>query len=430
MSQQQPEHGVEQPGVAPPSFEPTLSEMEARRAHDDALRHPHQAATGEVIAGGHGRVEEETRRLSERMTREAQERHEALLRLKTAPLAPPGMAPGMAPATPQVATSLASAPVAPARLLPPPASVHATLVALDGSTFAERALPYAEALAYLTGSAIMLGMCVHRSGRSANAGEDIEAVGSLDEARTAEDYTLRHSMLAARDRLIADGIIARASVVRGPDAVEGLLLLKDSIGADAVALASHSRAGFERAVLGSVADELVRRGDGLTLVIPPLAPDASERPVTFERALAPFDGSALSEETLRAIQPLLQREPTRDSERGWLRALTLFFVAEDHAQVRDAEIYLHDLREALLHIATAPTEITPVVALGSAPGAIVARAAGTPGASEPEPRHDLILMATHGRGGVGRWFYGSVATYVLQHSTVPVLLMRSVPASP
>lgn len=38
-------------------------------------------------------------------------------------------------------------------------------------------------------------------------------------------------------------------------------------------------------------------------------------------------------------------------------------------------------------------------------------------------RAGLIVMSTHGRGGLGRWLYGSVADQVLRHTTVPVLLV-------
>jgi nucleotide-binding universal stress UspA family protein len=38
---------------------------------------------------------------------------------------------------------------------------------------------------------------------------------------------------------------------------------------------------------------------------------------------------------------------------------------------------------------------------------------------------DLIVMSTHGRGGVGHLIYGSVAEYVARHSTVPVILVTS-----
>ncbi|MEZ4570921.1 MAG: universal stress protein [Thermomicrobiales bacterium] len=37
---------------------------------------------------------------------------------------------------------------------------------------------------------------------------------------------------------------------------------------------------------------------------------------------------------------------------------------------------------------------------------------------------DMIAMATHGRGGIGRLILGSVANRVLQHTTVPLLLIH------
>jgi len=37
---------------------------------------------------------------------------------------------------------------------------------------------------------------------------------------------------------------------------------------------------------------------------------------------------------------------------------------------------------------------------------------------------DLVVLTTHGRGGLGRVFFGSVADSVLRHSSCPVLLVR------
>lgn len=38
-------------------------------------------------------------------------------------------------------------------------------------------------------------------------------------------------------------------------------------------------------------------------------------------------------------------------------------------------------------------------------------------------RIDLIIMSSHGRSGVSRWFMGSVAERVMRYSMVPVLLV-------
>jgi nucleotide-binding universal stress UspA family protein len=44
-------------------------------------------------------------------------------------------------------------------------------------------------------------------------------------------------------------------------------------------------------------------------------------------------------------------------------------------------------------------------------------------------RADLIVMSTHGRGGLGRWVYGSVANRIVRGSSVPVLVVRADMAS-
>ena len=44
---------------------------------------------------------------------------------------------------------------------------------------------------------------------------------------------------------------------------------------------------------------------------------------------------------------------------------------------------------------------------------------------------DLIVMATHGRGALGRFWLGSVADHVVRHVSIPILLVRSgEPGSP
>lgn len=37
---------------------------------------------------------------------------------------------------------------------------------------------------------------------------------------------------------------------------------------------------------------------------------------------------------------------------------------------------------------------------------------------------DLVVIATHGRSGVSRWVWGSVADRILRSITIPVLMVR------
>lgn len=41
---------------------------------------------------------------------------------------------------------------------------------------------------------------------------------------------------------------------------------------------------------------------------------------------------------------------------------------------------------------------------------------------------DLLVIASHGRSGMSRWFLGSVAESVIRQSPAPVLLIRAAPA--
>jgi len=43
---------------------------------------------------------------------------------------------------------------------------------------------------------------------------------------------------------------------------------------------------------------------------------------------------------------------------------------------------------------------------------------------------DLLVMATHGRGGLARWFLGSVAEAIVRRASIPVLLVRASPLAP
>jgi nucleotide-binding universal stress UspA family protein len=151
----------------------------------------------------------------------------------------------------------------------------------------------------------------------------------------------------------------------------------------------------------------------------------------FKRILVPLDGSAVSERALPAAIALAQRfdsqvillqvqdipsptPPTSHSEAtmgwiGWVRE------ARQEAH-REAQRYLEALQRELdqqgvtvriLLRDTAPAEDILDVASAEA--------------------IDLIVMSSHGRGGLARWVFGSVAEKVVRHSPCPVLIIRQQP---
>ena len=85
------------------------------------------------------------------------------------------------------------------------------------------------------------------------------------------------------------------------------------------------------------------------------------------------------------------------------------------AQRQEAEQNLAKIREQLL--AEGVTNVTAFVAEGQLGDAIVDTAAAQ--------GCDLIIMATHGRSGLGRAVLGSVADHVVRNSHHAVLLVRT-----
>ena len=79
----------------------------------------------------------------------------------------------------------------------------------------------------------------------------------------------------------------------------------------------------------------------------------------------------------------------------------------------DQEIYLSQVASQM---GMAGIKVNPMVTSGEVAEEIWAMAS--------QNRVDLMVMSTHGRSGVGRLVLGSVASEVIQSSTIPILLLR------
>ncbi len=143
----------------------------------------------------------------------------------------------------------------------------------------------------------------------------------------------------------------------------------------------------------------------------------------YKRILLPLDGSKLAEAALPHAARLAQQF---DSELVLLRVVVSPYaiVAPDLVLAGTDP----DLRELSTHAAqylegvagqlrAQGLRVRTEVCEGPVAEAILEHAA--------QLGVDLIVMSTHGRGGVLRWVYGSVAERVLQGSTCPILLIRS-----
>lgn len=140
----------------------------------------------------------------------------------------------------------------------------------------------------------------------------------------------------------------------------------------------------------------------------------------FTTILVPLDGSDLAE---RALPQALTLADASGARLLLLRAAHGFnYPGGDPERIRlaalaEAEAYLEELAARL----GAPGRTIDTAArYGDAATAIAEEV--------PARQVSLISMSTHGRSGLGRWLFGSVADAVLRQATVPVLLIPATSA--
>ena len=145
----------------------------------------------------------------------------------------------------------------------------------------------------------------------------------------------------------------------------------------------------------------------------------------YKRALVPLDGSMVAEGIIPFI---LEIAGPLDMEVVLLRVVVPIppsvIEGSRHVEVEDVEKRRQEAEEYLAPIGAElrakGVRVRTQVRRGEPIAEILAgaRVAGA----------DLIAMTTHGRSGLGRLLFGSVAEAVLRQSEVPVFLMRQTEA--
>gem|GEM_PF-3378957 len=123
-------------------------------------------------------------------------------------------------------------------------SIRRVLVATDLSAFSNRAIAHAYQLVAAAGGDVTLLHVISDDG----------ALSTSD----AGIVTLLRSQIP--ESAPRNNIVTRTEVVRSPNAARALCEASDRLQADVVCLASHGRSGVKRALLGSVAEGVLRLG--------------------------------------------------------------------------------------------------------------------------------------------------------------------------
>jgi nucleotide-binding universal stress UspA family protein len=298
--------------------------------------------------------------------------------------------------------------------------IERILVPMDGTTFSEHALPHAIAVAKRAGASIDLAMVEVPSPLA------FPDLGFIQPLKDAELTYLE----GVAERVRAAGVEdVSIHVLEGfvPDALESH---RTSRGAALTVMSTHGRGPVARSWLGSVADHFARTTRGPVLMVRPDGDDGSEVALdslpSVERVMVTLDGSDLSEAAI---------EPALDMARLFGAGLTLVRVIE--YPNRTESVYLPDAVEAIedrLEESRSATQdelarVAARVADGEVPvdqeARVVIHAAEGILDIAGERGADMIVMASHGRGGVRRLLLGSVTDKVLRGSHRPVLVVRS-----
>jgi nucleotide-binding universal stress UspA family protein len=294
------------------------------------------------------------------------------------------------------------------------------IVPLDGSSFAEIALPTAFTIARAWNAEIEV-VTVH---------EPIPMPGvdygyGLWEKRSmewAEEY-LANVVARIKDEVGLD-VTSTLSVGSTAGALEHHARSRE---AELVVMTSHGRGPLNRMWLGSVTDRFIRCTSTPVLLV---RPEEGEEPdllkeITFDRILIPVDGSEEGDEILTpalalgkacdsAFVLLQVSGSTETFDPSFLPYAVRINPKTLEGERKKAEDNI-DARVA--RFSTEGVEVTGQVVLDDNPSNGVLHFAA---------KHDidLIAMATHGRGRVARMLLGSVTDKVVRGAHHPVLICR------
>jgi len=250
------------------------------------------------------------------------------------------------------------------------------MVPLDGSALSESALPHAVELARQIDARIDLVRVHHMLGMEGFVGVDyIACVQNEPEILEIERAYLRR----LKHNPDWSDVIEGAALLTG-NVVSALCDFVEREQIDLVVMATHGRGGLSRAMMGSVADALIRRVEVPVLLLR----SGDERfawPVghDLQHVLIPVDGSYESRFMADVAISLL----------GHQLRYTLFEVSE------------HDIVPTRTNVADAICEFAR------------------------NEKVDLIAMATGGRSGWTRWLEGSVGASLIHDSPVPIMLLTT-----
>lgn len=289
------------------------------------------------------------------------------------------------------------------------------IVPLDGSGFAEAALPAALALTPEPGDRLDFVLV-----------QEVGPAFAIDAWLEAYPEAAQRYLGEVAARLDAGERTIETTVLTGRPAAE-LETRARKTGADLIVMATHGRGPVSRFWLGSVADELIRHSHIPVLLIRP-SDSEEEGESTFtlpRRVLIPLDGSERAEAAFDALRTLplepeasytllrVVRYPDELVSAYMPSTIQLNQEVVEEGR-REAEAYMDRVSRRLQN---GGRQVETQVLVESRPAASIL-------AFADDNECDLIALATHGRGGVPRAVMGSVTDKIVRGTRLPILVVR------
>jgi nucleotide-binding universal stress UspA family protein len=138
------------------------------------------------------------------------------------------------------------------------------LVPVDGSEYSTRALDVAVWLARPLGAELVIGHVVDLARVAVMSGGQPQlVVGCLEELQAEGRRIVDEALARVKPYVTASARIAQGSPV------EEIERLASQITASFIVMGTHGRSGFNRAIMGSVAEGVARRAPVPVMIVPP-----------------------------------------------------------------------------------------------------------------------------------------------------------------
>ena len=242
----------------------------------------------------------------------------------------------------------------------------------------------------------------------------------IDRSEVGAAYRHEHAVLMDRfmSSAHADGVDVQARIVAGP-VIDSILNWACDLPADLIVMGTHGRSGFQRLLLGSVTERVLRKAPCPVLTVPTRAAHIAP---TFKRILCPIDFSDTSTHALAFALSLAKEADARLTVAHVIEAPAVPY-AGPYPRFDGAERHEQSVRAAVAQIERAlpaagehGCEIEQAIATGKAYREILRIA--------EEQEADLIVMGVQGRGALDLMIFGSTTQQVVRAAACPVLSIR------